>query len=114
MMQDCIFCKIVAGEIPTEALWQDEHVFVFRDINPVAPIHLLIIPKKHIATVNDFGDDHAIAGAMVNAAAQMAKELGISDSGYRLVWNVNKGAGQEVFHVHAHLLAGRNLGWPPG
>ena len=113
-MQDCIFCKIVAGDIPAPPVWQDETVFVFRDINPVAPVHLLIIPKKHIATVNDFGDDHAIAGAMINAAAAVAKELGIAETGYRLVWNVNKGAGQEVFHVHAHLLAGRNLGWPPG
>ncbi len=110
---DCIFCKIVKKEIPAEIVYEDEFCVVFKDINPVAPIHLLIIPKEHIATVNDF-EDANLAGAMLIAAKNAAKQLGISEEGYRLVFNVNAGAGQIVFHVHAHLLAGRNLGWPPG
>jgi len=107
---DCIFCQIIAGKIPSEILYQDEEVIAFRDINPTAPIHLLIIPKKHIPSVADLSQaDLPLLGHMVNVANQLAKEEGISENGYRLVINCGKGAGQEVPHLHLHLLGGRKL-----
>lgn len=114
-MTDCIFCKIAAGEIPATKVYDDGEVLAFRDINPEAPVHLLVIPRRHIATLNDLTEaDAALIGQLYLAAKQVATELGVAESGYRTVINCNRDAGQIVFHVHMHLLAGRELGWPPG
>jgi histidine triad (HIT) family protein len=114
-MADCLFCKIIAGQIPAKFAHQDDQLVAIADINPQAPLHLLIIPRKHIATLNDLtpGDD-ALVGAMQRTAAALAAQHGHSEQGYRTVFNTNRGAGQTVFHIHLHLLAGRGLGWPPG
>jgi histidine triad (HIT) family protein len=114
-MSDCLFCKIIGGEIPGQFVHQDDQLVAIKDINPQAPLHVLIIPRKHIATLSDLtsGDDSLI-GAMHRAAAQIAKERGYADRGYRTVFNTNREAGQTVFHIHLHLLAGRGLMWPPG
>ncbi len=107
---DCVFCKIVAGEIPTDILYQDEEVIAFRDINPMAPIHLLIIPKKHISSLAQLSEaESSLIGNMVNTANQLAKREGISESGYRLVINCGEQGGQLVPHLHMHLLGGRQL-----
>jgi histidine triad (HIT) family protein len=112
---DCIFCQIVAKKIPAKLLFEDEDIIAFDDINPRAPIHKLIIPKKHIATINDLAnEDYAVVGNMIKVAKGLAQDFGVTESGYRLVFNCNKGAGQEVYHIHLHLLGGRNLTWPPG
>lgn len=114
-MTDCIFCKIAAGEIPATKVYDDGEVLAFRDINPEAPVHLLVIPRRHIATLNDLTEaDAALIGQLYLAAKQVATELGVAERGYRTVINCNRDAGQIVFHVHMHLLAGRELGWPPG
>ena len=114
-MSDCLFCKIRDGEIAGDIVYQDDHVIAFNDVNPQAPIHILIIPKKHIATVNDAeGSDQAVLGQLTLAAQSIARDKGVAEEGYRLVLNCNRGAGQTVFHIHMHLLAGRDLGWPPG
>ncbi len=114
-MTDCIFCKIAAGEIPATLLYDDGEVLAFPDISPAAPMHLLIIPRKHIPTVNDLTEaDAALIGRMHLAAQQLAAQQGVAESGYRIVTNCNRDAGQLVFHLHLHLLAGRELGWPPG
>ncbi|MEL0081842.1 MAG: histidine triad nucleotide-binding protein [Gammaproteobacteria bacterium] len=114
-MDDCLFCKIAAGEIPADRVYETDSVVVFRDINPQAPLHVLVIPRKHISTVNDIaGDDAGLVGKMVLAAQQVAQNEGYAESGYRLVMNCNEDAGQTVFHIHLHLLAGRSLSWPPG
>ncbi|HRF63598.1 MAG TPA: histidine triad nucleotide-binding protein [Candidatus Competibacter sp.] len=114
-MTDCIFCKIAAGEIPATKVYDDGEVLAFRDINPEAPVHLLVIPRRHIATLNDLTEaDAALIGRLYLAAKQVATELGVAENGYRTVINCNRDAGQIVFHVHMHLLAGRELGWPPG
>ena len=114
-MTDCIFCKIAAGDIPATTLYDDGEVLAFRDINPEAPIHLLIIPRKHIPTLNDLTEvDAALIGRLYLAGKQVAAELGVAERGYRTVINCNRDAGQIVFHVHMHLLAGREMGWPPG
>ncbi|HOB63225.1 MAG TPA: histidine triad nucleotide-binding protein [Candidatus Competibacteraceae bacterium] len=114
-MSDCIFCKIAAGEIPADTLYDDGEVLIFRDINPEAPVHLLVIPRRHIATLNDLSEvDAALIGRLYLAGQQVATELGVAESGYRTVINCNRDAGQIVFHIHMHLLAGRELGWPPG
>ena len=114
-MTDCLFCKIIEGEIPCDKVFEDDEVLAFRDVNPQAPSHILIIPKKHIATVNDFETgDQALAGRIMLVAKQIAAEEGIDEQGYRLVMNCNEGAGQAVFHIHMHLLGGRRLSWPPG
>jgi histidine triad (HIT) family protein len=111
----CLFCRIVAGEIPSTRVHEDDTLLAFEDIKPEAPIHVLIIPKRHIPTVNDLGpDDDAVVGSMIRLAARLAKDRGVDESGYRTVFNCNSHAGQTVFHVHLHLLAGRRLGWPPG
>jgi histidine triad (HIT) family protein len=114
-MADCLFCKVAAGDIPATVLYQDDDVVAFRDINPQAPLHVLIIPTRHISTLNDLapGDD-ALVGSMLRRAAAIAAEHGYGDRGYRTVFNVNREAGQTVFHIHLHLLAGRSLSWPPG
>ena len=114
-MTDCIFCKIAAGEIPAAKLYDDGEVLAFRDINPEAPVHLLVIPRRHIATLNDLTEaDAALIGRLYLAAKRVADEAGVAESGYRTVINCNRDAGQIVFHVHLHLLAGREMGWPPG
>jgi|TARA_Y100000031_G_C8092711_1_gene324926 histidine triad (HIT) family protein len=114
-MMDCLFCKIVRGDIPTDFLYEDENIIAFRDINPQAPTHILIVPKEHIATLNDVEQNHGeLLGGMQIAASQLAREEGISDRGYRTVFNCNREAGQTVFHIHLHLLGGRRMSWPPG
>lgn len=114
-MSDCLFCKIRDGEIPCDKLYEDDDVIAFRDVNPQAPSHFLVIPKKHIATANDLeADDQAVAGKIMLVARQVAAEEGVDQDGYRLVMNCNKDAGQDVFHIHMHVLGGRRLSWPPG
>lgn len=112
---DCLFCKIAKGEIPAKVVYKDELVMVFDDINPQAPHHKVIIPLKHINTLNDLHqEDSELVGHMVQSAARIAKQLNIADDGFRVVLNCNAGAGQSVFHIHAHLLGGRRMAWPPG
>ncbi|MDS4018937.1 MAG: histidine triad nucleotide-binding protein [Candidatus Competibacter sp.] len=114
-MSDCIFCRIAAGQIPATMLYDDGEVLAFRDINPEAPVHLLIVPRRHISTLNDLNEaDAALIGRLYLAGKQVAAELGVAERGYRTVINCNRDAGQIVFHVHMHLLAGREMGWPPG
>ena len=114
-MADCLFCKIVAGQIPATIVFQDDHVVAFRDITPRAPTHVLIVPRRHIASLNDLvADDDALVGEMVRAAATIARKEGLADRGYRTVFNCNADAGQTVFHIHLHLLGGRVMAWPPG
>lgn len=114
-MSNCLFCRIAAGEIPAELIHQDDEIIAFRDINPQAPHHVLIIPRRHIETILDLKEDDAgLTGRMVLAAGKIASELGLSERGYRLVFNCKRDAGQEVFHIHLHLLGGRRLTWPPG
>ncbi len=112
-MTDCLFCKMVAGNIKPDTVYEDEHVLAFRDINPQAPVHILIIPKKHVATLNDLDDTH-LAGHMMQTAAKIAGQEGVAEDGYRTVFNCNSHGGQEVYHIHLHLLAGRQMVWPPG
>ena len=112
-MSQCLFCKMVAGVIKPDVVYEDDTVLAFRDINPQAPVHILIIPKIHIATLNDL-DDTLLAGQLLQTAAKLAKQEGLSDDGYRTVFNCNKKGGQEVYHVHLHLLGGRQMHWPPG
>jgi histidine triad (HIT) family protein len=114
-MADCLFCKIIAGEIPGSVVYQDDHVVAIKDINPQAPTHILVLPRRHIATLNDLtpGDD-SIVGEMTRRAAALARERGHADGGYRTVFNCNADAGQTVFHIHLHLLGGRTFRWPPG
>lgn len=112
---ECLFCKIVAGQIPAKKLYEDDHCVAFADINPQAPTHALIVPKRHLATVNDAtAEDRELLGHLAFSAAKLAREKGIADTGYRLVFNTNAHAGQTVFHIHLHLLGGRALAWPPG
>lgn len=114
-MDGCIFCRIAAGEIPADTLYEDELVIAFRDINPQAPVHALIVPKRHITSVNELtGDDAALLGRVFDTARRLANELGISETGYRVVVNTGKDGAQSVPHVHFHVLGGRALGWPPG
>ena len=114
-MSNCLFCRIAAGDIPAKIAYQDEDVVAFHDINPQAPLHVLVIPRKHIATINDLqADDAALVGKLFLAAKQVAKEAGYAEDGYRVVMNCGLDAGQTVFHIHLHILAGRALSWPPG
>ena len=111
----CLFCRIVSGEIPAKIAYRDDDVVAFHDINPQAPAHVLLVPTRHISTLNDVtDDDHEIVGQLVHRAAALAKEFGYAELGYRTVFNCNAEAGQTVFNIHLHLLAGRGLGWPPG
>jgi histidine triad (HIT) family protein len=115
MPAECLFCKMVSGAIKPDTVYEDGAVLAFRDINPQAPVHILVIPKKHIATLNDLNQrDEELVGKLVTAAGRIAKESGIAASGYRTVMNCNADAGQSVFHVHLHLLGGRVMHWPPG
>jgi histidine triad (HIT) family protein len=112
---DCLFCKIAAGEIPAELVYESDDVVAFRDINPQAPTHVLVIPRTHIATINDIEDGHqTLVGSLYSAARQIAADEGIAEAGYRAVMNCNEGAGQSVFHIHLHVLGGRPMSWPPG
>lgn len=115
MSSDCLFCKILAGEIPADIVYESDNAIAFRDINPQAPTHVLVIPRKHISTINDIDDeDHSLVGSLYLAAKKIAIEEGIAEDGYRAVMNCNEGAGQSVFHIHLHLLGGRPFAWPPG
>jgi histidine triad (HIT) family protein len=112
---DCLFCLIINREIHASIVYEDEWVLAFNDINPQAPTHVLVVPKRHIATLNDLNpDDDSIVGELVRRAAAIAKERGISAGGFRTVFNTNREAGQTVFHIHLHLLGGRAMHWPPG
>ena len=114
-MSDCLFCKIRDGQIPSAKIYEDDRCFAFRDINPQAPTHVLVVPTKHIATLNDVTPaDEELVGHLFVAAAQIARDEGHAEKGWRTVFNVNRGAGQTVFHIHLHVLGGRGLGWPPG
>ena len=113
MATDCLFCRIVRGEIPAKLVAQNEHCVAFRDINPQAPTHVLVIPREHIASLND-AKDAATIGQLSLMATEIARSEGLADRGYRTVINTNSDAGQTVFHVHLHLLGGRKMGWPPG
>ena len=113
--QDCLFCKILDGEIPADIVLETDTTIAFRDINPQAPTHVLVIPRKHIATINDIEpEDREVVGDLYQSAKAIAKTEGIDESGYRAVMNCNAGAGQTVFHIHLHVLGGRALNWPPG
>jgi histidine triad (HIT) family protein len=115
MSQECIFCKIAAGEFGGPPIYRDEHVTAFKDINPQAPTHILIIPNKHVASLNEAtGEDQVLLGQLMLTAAKIARDQGVSDQGYRIVTNTGPQAGQTVFHIHLHLLGGRNMTWPPG
>ncbi|MBL4865389.1 MAG: histidine triad nucleotide-binding protein [Pseudomonadales bacterium] len=112
---NCLFCKIVNGEINSDIVYQDDKVLAFRDVNPQAPTHILIIPKTHISTLNDLEESNAsLMGLLPITAQKLAKELGFADDGYRVVMNCNNHGGQTVFHIHLHLLGGRQMAWPPG
>ena len=114
-MSNCLFCKILEGEIPADIVFENDDVLAFRDVNPEAPTHILIIPRQHISTVNDLTDNHElIMGKLFSVAKIIAAREGVSDDGYRMVVNCNEKAGQTVFHIHMHLLAGRSMTWPPG
>jgi histidine triad (HIT) family protein len=111
---DCLFCRIVAGEIPSTRVYETDEVYAFADISPQAPVHVLVVPKDHHRDAGSLGaSDPALAGRLLEAAAAVAEQQGVADGGYRVVFNTGAGAGQTVFHVHAHVLGGRPLGWPP-
>ncbi len=112
-MSECLFCRIIAGEIPSNKIYEDEDVYAFHDIGAQAPHHFLVIPKKHIATLND-ADDATLIGKLTLSATQIAKQLGFAQDGYRVVMNCNENGGQTVYHIHLHCLGGRVLSWPPG
>jgi len=114
-MAECLFCKIVRREIPASIVYEDDRILAFSDVNPQAPTHVLVVPKRHIATLNDLSaNDDQIVGEVVRRAAAIAEERGISAAGFRTVFNTNRDAGQTVFHIHLHLLGGRAMSWPPG
>lgn len=112
---DCLFCKIIEGTIPSEKVFENNSIYAFNDINPQAPIHILIIPKKHIETLNDIDDDQKkLIGDMIITAKYLAEKKGFAAAGYRTVFNCNAHGGQDVYHIHLHLLGGRQMNWPPG
>ena len=114
-MTDCLFCKMVSGAIKPNTVYEDDDVLAFRDINPQAPTHVLIVPKQHVSTINDLDTQTAgLFGKMMLAAAKVARQEGFAEQGYRTVMNCNEHGGQTVFHIHLHLLGGRPMGWPPG
>ena len=113
-MDDCLFCKIIAGDISADKVYENERILAFRDINPQAPIHILIIPKLHISTLNDLQPEHTeLTGELIRTASELAKKEGIAEAGYRTGFNCNDAGGQTVYHIHLHLLGGRTFGWPP-
>ncbi len=112
---NCLFCKIINKEIPSKIVYEDDKILAFEDVSPQAPVHILIIPKKHISTSLDIKDeDNELIGLMAQTANKIAKDKGVAEKGFRTVMNCNKDAGQTVFHIHMHLLAGRAMQWPPG
>ena len=114
-MSTCLFCRIIAGEIPATIVHRDAHTVAFRDINPQAPVHVLVVPTRHIATINDLQpDDDRLVGELLRRAAAIARDESLAERGYRTVFNCNREAGQTVFHIHLHLLGGRPMAWPPG
>ncbi len=115
MGSDCVFCRIVAGQAPARIVYQDERLVAIDDVNPQAPMHVLVIPRRHVPTLNDLApSDDELVGEMIRRAAAIARERGVADHGYRTVFNCNRGAGQSVWHIHLHVLGGRRLSWPPG
>jgi histidine triad (HIT) family protein len=110
---DCLFCKIVSGEIPADTVFQNERVLAFRDISPQAPTHVLVIPREHVTSVESL-EDEGLAGELLLVARDVARAEGLSEAGYRLVTNIGSDGGQAVFHLHIHVLGGRSMGWPPG
>jgi histidine triad (HIT) family protein len=111
----CLFCRIIAGEIPGKFLYQDDRLVVLQDVNPQAPLHALVIPRKHVASLNDLSaEDDGLVGEMIRRAAAVAREQGVAERGYRAVFNCNSEAGQTVFHIHLHVIGGRPMAWPPG
>lgn len=114
MAEDCLFCRIVGGELPARIVHRDQRVVALEDINPGAPTHLLVIPVKHVKDITELADEGRLLGRMFTVANELARSRGIAESGYRTVFNVGPDAGQSVFHAHLHLLGGRRLGWPPG
>lgn len=112
-MTDCLFCKMVAGDIKTDIVFENDHILAFKDISPQAPVHILIIPKAHIDSLNDLNDTR-LGGEILEVAIILAKQLGIAEAGYRTVFNCNSNGGQAVYHLHLHLLGGRQMTWPPG
>jgi histidine triad (HIT) family protein len=112
-MTDCLFCKMAQGEIRPDVVFEDEQVLAFRDIHPQAPVHILIIPKQHVPTLNDLSDNE-LAGHLLQTAVKIAAQEGLADDGYRTVINCNREGGQEVYHLHLHLLGARQMHWPPG
>jgi histidine triad (HIT) family protein len=114
-MSQCLFCRIVSGEVPGTIVHQDDDLVAFRDVNPQAPLHVLIVPRRHIPTINDLTPaEDALVGSMFRRAAALAADHGCAERGYRTVFNCNRDAGQSVFHIHLHVLAGRGFTWPPG
>ena len=114
-MADCLFCRVIRREIPASIVYEDDRLVAFNDINPQAPLHALVVPKRHIDSLNALtAQDDGLVGEMIRRAAAIAREKGFADRGYRTVFNTNADAGQTVFHIHLHLLAGRGLHWPPG
>ena len=114
-MADCLFCKIIARQIPATFVYEDERVVAFNDINPQAATHVLVVPKRHIASLNDLqADDDQLVGELVRRGAAIARERGHAAAGFRTVFNTNRDAGQTVFHIHLHVLGGRPMAWPPG
>jgi len=113
-MTDCLFCKIVAKEIPGTIVAETEHAVAFRDIHPGAPTHVLVVPRKHVVNLNDAAEDHELVGRVLQLARDVAKSEGLADKGYRVVMNNGAGVGQSVFHLHVHVLGGRAMSWPPG
>lgn len=115
MTMTCLFCRVIAGEAPASIVYQDDDLVVIRDINPQAPLHVLVIPRRHIPTLNDLSEaDDGLVGRMFRVAASLARDHGVDGRGYRTVFNCNREAGQSVYHIHLHLLGGRRFGWPPG
>ena len=113
--KDCLFCKVVDGDLPADIVYENDSLIAFRDIAPKAPTHILLIPRRHIATMNDLQEsDISLAGELFTTAAQIAADEGLAEDGYRVVMNCNEAAGQSVFHIHLHLLGGRPMSWPPG
>ena len=113
MADDCLFCRIVRREIPAKLVYEGDDCIAFRDIDPKAPVHILVVPREHVASLND-AEDSSLVGRLALVAAEIARQEGVADSGYRTVFNTNRDAGQTVFHLHLHLLGGRSMGWPPG
>jgi len=111
----CLFCSVIAGEVPSDTIYQDERCIAFRDVNPQAPVHVLVIPRDHLESLDDAAQkDEALLGHLLRVGARVANEQGLSESGYRTVINTGEGAGQSVFHLHVHVVGGRSLRWPPG